>query len=74
MLHDITPGQSIQIVIPFDKYAVSFWQEDARAVHKGFWTAEVGAWTASLGSSASSRDVGCSAEFTVHRGFRWTGI
>lgn len=63
----VPPGETRQAEIPLDKYAVSYWDEEASA-----WFAETGTYKA-LVAKSSVDVVGC-LEFEVGETFMWNGV
>jgi len=64
---DIAPGQSKTVEMVLDKYAVSYW--DAA---KNNWCARAGKYRVLVGTS--SYDLPLTAEFTIEKTFRWSGL
>ncbi|KIW95003.1 uncharacterized protein Z519_04983 [Cladophialophora bantiana CBS 173.52] len=65
---NIASGQSKEIKVELDKYAVSYWSE----VH-GKWMAEAGVFTVIISRSADPLDHVLSADFTLPQTFLWAG-
>ena len=66
-VYDLWPGQSKQVQMTLDKYAVSYWEE-----RSDVWTVDKGTYTIHVGMSSASLDL--RAKFRLARGFEWTGL
>ena len=64
---EVGPGETRQVEISLDKYAVSYWDEEA-----GAWRADKGTYKALV--AKSSVDVVGSLEFEVGESFTWNGV
>ena len=63
----LEPGQSEQVTLRLDKYALSFYDE-----RRGAWVAEAGKFDVLV--AASSADVRLSQEVELSKSFHWTGL
>lgn len=64
---EVPPGETRQVGISLDKYAVSYWDEEVNA-----WKAEKGTYKALV--AKSSVDIVGSLEFEVGESFDWNGV
>ncbi|EIW85859.1 glycoside hydrolase family 3 protein [Coniophora puteana RWD-64-598 SS2] len=64
---DLGAGQSAQVKIELDKYAVSYWEERISR-----WVVEKGEYGLHVG--ASSGDLALGQKFTIQKGFEWNGL
>jgi beta-glucosidase len=64
---DLQPGQSAEVRLTLDKYAVSFWEERI-----GRWVVEGGVYGVRVGGSCDELPLGGS--FVVRKGFEWNGL
>ncbi|KAI0350104.1 glycoside hydrolase family 3 protein [Trametes cingulata] len=64
---ELEPGESRQVTVALDKYAVSFW--DTRNQR---WKAPSGVYGVHVGRS--SQDIVLQGEFTLGTGFSWVGL
>lgn len=66
-VHDLTPGETREVVIILDRYAFSFWD-----VGKGAWVVVSGTYGISAGNSSDSLPL--EGGMVVKRGLQWTGV
>jgi beta-glucosidase len=66
-VYDLQPGQSQDVHMILDKYAVSYWAEEVEA-----WIVEQGEYGLRAGTSSASLEA--QAGFTIAKGFEWRGI
>lgn len=68
-VRDLKPGQSREVNVQLDKYAVSFWDI---TVTSGAWRAKEGMYSISVGTS--SAEISLTGEFELKEGFVWDGL
>jgi beta-glucosidase len=66
-VRDLAPGESKEVVLKLDKYAVSYWEERIAR-----WVVERGEYGVSVGPS--SADLPLKANFVIAKGFEWNGL
>ena len=66
-VYDLQPGQSQDVNMELDKYAVSYWAEEVEG-----WIVEQGEYGLRAGTSSANLEV--QAGFTIAKGFEWRGI
>ncbi|KZT03376.1 glycoside hydrolase family 3 protein [Laetiporus sulphureus 93-53] len=66
---DVKPGESREVVLKLDKYAVSYWEERI-----GRWVVERGEYGVRVGRSSAMEELGLVARFRVEKGFEWNGL
>lgn len=65
----VAKGETEAVRIPLDKYALSYWDEDAEK-----WHAEKGAFKVIISRSADPKDEVLEQEFQLAESFFWTGV
>ncbi|KAK8864555.1 hypothetical protein IAR55_001805 [Kwoniella newhampshirensis] len=66
-VYSLKPGQSKEVTVTFDKYAVSHWDE-----HWDTWRAEEGEWTVRIGRDAQTMEQ--EATFVIDEVLEWRGL
>jgi beta-glucosidase len=64
---ELKPGESAEVRIELDRYALAYWDERAHG-----WHADAGEYVVKVGTS--SADTPLESTFKITRGFGWTGI
>jgi beta-glucosidase len=66
-VRDLAPGESRQVELALDKYAVSYWEERYRA-----WVVEKGEYVVRVGPSSAVLPL--EDRFVVEKSFEWNGL
>ncbi|KAH7376651.1 glycoside hydrolase superfamily [Plectosphaerella cucumerina] len=65
----LAAGETKKVVMRLDKYALSYWSEEADQ-----WKAEAGEYRAIIGTSSNPEDEVLRAAFNLSRTFTWSGV
>nr|AAG59831.1 beta-glucosidase [Volvariella volvacea] len=66
---DLQPGETREVKLELDKYAVSYWNDRYQT-----WAVENGEYEIKVGNSSVSKDLTLVQRFVVKDGFEWRGI
>ncbi|KAL0580048.1 hypothetical protein V5O48_001983 [Marasmius crinis-equi] len=79
---DLAPGKTQKVEVNFDKYAVSYWDNNAprfktgRARYEGVWVVPEGEFVVKVGTSSRLEDLVLEGKFAIEKksGFEWNGL
>ena len=74
-VRDLKPGETREVEVILDKYAVSFWDTTAASAARkktGVWRTRAGMYEVVVGSSSVHHHL--NGEFEVEHGFVWEGL
>ncbi|KAL0065948.1 hypothetical protein AAF712_007075 [Marasmius tenuissimus] len=79
---DLAVGKTEKVEVTFDKYAVSYWDNNlprfktGRSKYEGVWVVPEGEFTVKAGTSSRLEDLAQEGKFVIEKkkGFEWSGL
>ena len=68
-IKDLKAGESVEVVLDLDKYAVSYWDEGYST-----WKVDKGIYTVRVGGSSAIEGLVLSGQVEVPKSFTWNGL
>lgn len=68
-VRDLRAGESKEVTLALDKYAVSYWDEGYST-----WNVDKGVYTVRVGGSSAEGSLVLSSRFQVTKSFTWNGL